>query len=1291
MLTGYIPCLSAVRYAAHVGENRPVCPIGTALGPDLHCYDLNSVWTLALALCWALWVGLFLYPKMHRIITALCQDSLSPAEYVGDVLWCVLGLVDLAPAIGAVFAFMSLFTDMVTPFEQVWLAPTNIEAATRFASAVLYITLAIAGNWWSLVAAVGANQVVRVEASGPVTMPSEGPAHLFARLVGLTIVMVWTGLWLAYCWIALTTYGRPVREVIGWPSRCGMVSAGRYHMHMFRLWLEVFWRKMTFQPLLCVSDLHEERFRHYVRKEWVDKVESAPCHDKTLHGHPTLAAERRGVHLQAVRLLSRRRYVPYDISTSRRTLRAKDHQGNPISGFHGHFSARDYGYPERNDEVSENTAFLLIDVDYYIDIHQLATHFKPMVLYTFNPGTEVGHTAESSWSTTYDSETREATVRYNVDGGNVYTHKLWDYGDTDYVVFASGGLAFVYAIERHRQGSSTHQVVFLQPNVVCALDSFEFRSVFASCHVVGRRKAPEYVRKDGDLVTIVDDNLQWQLRAGLYQTVMDSVRSQKAVSAALLHNFLKEHIGDIVSGDPQYLSEWIAARHKSNALPTTIVYASVMKHPKGGYFRSEMVETHEVMTPVPTNVPAFTPTKDVCSDAGAVQTRITDIHNSTVPPPKYDAYLKEFIAGLEKMTSTPAKSLVPLKPDELLERTERKKTAAKILGAYDTALSSTDLKAVFVEGFIKREVYTKPSDERQISPTNDEHLSKLAPYAYVLKDMLCKLPNYMPGKTPREISEHMQKLMTCNERLWETDFSRYDGQQSRWMRNCEVILFSHFFKDPAAAELVYNEVFRVAAKCPAGSYDTGGNLCSGSSLTTIMNTWKHMFIQYCTYRESGLTHEQAMAKLFAAYGDDGVLTGDEKVAKKMAEVCDDMGMKNLKCVEAMTQGRRFLTFVGRVFLPAVEGIHAPSFQDPTRVWTKINLIQKGPDAFKRYVAKLGCYVVTDGNSPLLGEYCRKVLTFSREGREVLKQLGKDDSGDLVLSELFDQWLLVESKARVSQAWPNSGFHSEVEGTYCQLLGITLDELQEAKARVTAAQAVEDLNGLLKLPDVALNPRFVYKDFALSYGKTLVFDNNKKTGAMTAKEKVGIRRTFEHVLGKGTCLLDSKGTKLGKDEPAGEAKGEKSGGQKRTTKGEKSGGQRDKGNAKGEKPVSVDASKGKRKNATPEGKPKSQATKGKEPVGGAEPTASAASADSPVETPAEKSESDAPLKAPTGSGAPTSSTERRSADQARRKVPKNQKPKHANRSSKGTAKTSEGKKEAEKRPSPSQKQKSTSGA
>ena len=306
------------------------------------------------------------------------------------------------------------------------------------------------------------------------------------------------------------------------PGKNGVLSVERWWFRYVQTWLRAQYRRLLLKPPICAHNKHEKRFRHVMRKEWKDVSEAAPCHDKVLHGHPTLAAERRGVHMQLVKILSSRGYIPYDISTSRRTLRAKDRSGEPIPGFHGHFSARDFGFDERNDEIGDKHALLLIDVDYYVEMNVLATHFVPMCLYTFVPGKAVGHTPESSWSTSYD-EKGEAVVRYNVDGGNVYKHKMWDYGETDYVAFEVGNLSYVYSIERHRQGDSTHLVVWLQPSVIMLKDTPKYRRVFGDIHVVKRIRAPDYVMQDGDLVTIVDNNLEFQMRAGLYQAIMATV------------------------------------------------------------------------------------------------------------------------------------------------------------------------------------------------------------------------------------------------------------------------------------------------------------------------------------------------------------------------------------------------------------------------------------------------------------------------------------------------------------------------------------------------------------------------------------------------------------------------------------------------------------------------------------------------------------------------------------------------------------------------------------------------
>jgi hypothetical protein len=943
-------------------------------------------------------------------------------------------------------------------------------------------------------------------------------------------------------WRVVCDLNKVENQFIGMPNT-RWPSALRFFAKVLTDWATAKWRSLAGKSLMNCAAEHEERFRHFQRKEWKDAPEPAPCHDKVIHGHPLLAAERRGVHLQAIRLLSRKGYQPYDISTSRRTLRAKDGKGNPIPGFHGIFSPRDIMYESRNDEITEKHALVLIDVDYYIDMHALAAHMRPMMLYTFCPGVNSGHTPESSWHTTFDKD-GVATAHYSVNGGENYQHQMWDYGSASYVTFKKYGVMYTYAIERHRPNkSSTHQVIWLQPCTISVEGDEFYERVFAKTPVAKRLTSAGTVVQDGDKVTITDGSFEFVLRATLWQAILTSCSEAKTVAAPQMHVFICGHKEDLLSGDPMYLAEWIAARFKKQALPTTLVYASRIQRPDGTFFSANMKATHVEMEPKPSNLSPATPTADRCSDAGAITTRVAEVHNSTVPPTKYDSYLKEYLAGISELTGVPRGGLMPLKPDELIERVERAKTAAKIGGAWDTAGSSAENSKVFVEAFVKKEVYGKPGDERNISPTDDDHLSKLAPYAYAAKDLLCKLPQYMPGRTPKEISRVMQSLIKSGEKLWETDFSRYDGQQSRAMRGWETIFFAWFFADEAAARLVSKEIFNVEAKSKAGSYSTGGSLCSGSSLTTIMNTFKHMFIQYCTYRESGLTHEEAMKRLFAAYGDDGVLTGSKEVADTMARVCDDIGMKNLKCVEACTYDRPYLTFVGRVFLMTDEEC-APSFQDPNRVWARINLVSNGPDCKRRYLEKMACFIVTDGNTPLEGAYCRKVLKLTPGGKEMLDKIEKAEQGTLRLCDLTDQWILVESKAQMNEAWPNDGFPGAVRDIYASCLGIPRDELDTAEQRVREATQIQDLNGLLNLKQPELNPRFVYDGIAVSYGRAIMYDNNKKTGAPTPGELKSILRTKTKVLGaEASKIPDPKPVRKPSDKVRGtsaKATGEKGG-------------------------------------------------------------------------------------------------------------------------------------------------------
>lgn len=109
-------------------------------------------------------------------------------------------------------------------------------------------------------------------------------------------------------------------------------------------------------------------------------------------------------------------YTPYNVSRSNHDIEG---------GSRYFYTVKDVITPFRDDVVTENSAFIFCDVDYYCDMNRWLSIGQPCVLYTLVPQT-LSHRAVD-----YAYHIKDDQVHYQVSGGAVYSHPLWKYeGDT---------------------------------------------------------------------------------------------------------------------------------------------------------------------------------------------------------------------------------------------------------------------------------------------------------------------------------------------------------------------------------------------------------------------------------------------------------------------------------------------------------------------------------------------------------------------------------------------------------------------------------------------------------------------------------------------------------------------------------------------------------------------------------------------------------------------------------------------------------------------------------------------
>ena len=104
----------------------------------------------------------------------------------------------------------------------------------------------------------------------------------------------------------------------------------------------------------------------------------------------------------------------------------------------------------------------MIDVDQYVDIPGfLAANQKPLVIYTFQPGS--AGESEGEYSFSFD---KDSVVTYHVTGGATYKHRVWNYINDSFGVYQTFfGIPTSYTayLTERRQMDKHHMMILLVP------------------------------------------------------------------------------------------------------------------------------------------------------------------------------------------------------------------------------------------------------------------------------------------------------------------------------------------------------------------------------------------------------------------------------------------------------------------------------------------------------------------------------------------------------------------------------------------------------------------------------------------------------------------------------------------------------------------------------------------------------------------------------------------------------------------------------------------------------------
>lgn len=216
--------------------------------------------------------------------------------------------------------------------------------------------------------------------------------------------------------------------------------------------------------------------------------------------------------------------------------------------------------------------------------------------------------------------------------------------------------------------------------------------------------------------------------------------------------------------------------------------------------------------------------------------------------------------------------------------------------------------------------------------------------------------------------------MNAKSHVDTSDASRMDGHITQVWRDLELQFLLHCFPSEYRGQIMdlHGAQYNLKGFTSAGvKYDTGSSRASGSPETADLNTLLTAAISYYALRRMGYQPGPAFRAL-GIYGGDDALNADidpEKLissGKAFGQVIESNVIK---------RGEHRVNFLARYFSPEVWNGASDSCCDIRRQLQKFHLTVKltGLTPVDKLKAKALSFYLTDGNTPVIGLFCHKVL------------------------------------------------------------------------------------------------------------------------------------------------------------------------------------------------------------------------------------------------------------------------------------------------------------------------------
>ncbi len=638
-------------------------------------------------------------------------------------------------------------------------------------------------------------------------------------------------------------------------------------------------------------------------------------------------------------------------------------------------------------EKEDDDLTAMVDVDYYVDMPgHLSRHFRPLVLYTFQPGSAGKDQGEYKFCFEADGK-----VRYTVSGGGEYCHEVWNWkGDSvaaERTIFGCIPLTYsVFSLER-RNVDEDHQLVLLTP-----LKKFSGFYAWLAKLRAGAGRVERFNPVDGDFVRVKVNGPEGLIlstaRVGGYLTADVSVGVDEAIASAarsvqkITHGTVKAKMGmgpgkdtdKKFRGSEILLEYHLRGNPRSDRVDTTSYVRSFQWVKNYQDYEPEKPAMVAFMKPLYDG--AFVPDNCKNNDERMVEERVRKLRKpSTTPSPFVTQVMHEFI---DLFAQHVGERLIPVEEEEVYRRQD-KPSQRRILDEAQHGERVRDTKV-----FKKNEAYGNVTDPRAISQINGVDKLEYSQFMYALSDKLKEFDWYAFGKKPREVALRVAEICSAAESHADsTDYSRFDGRVNALVRTFERWLMLRLFEPryhPAMLVLMRSQTGLKAKTSFGVKYDTEFARASGSPETSSFNTILNCFISFLAFRMMRvggkyLSAREAWERLGVYGGDDGLVADqDRQAAEKAATV-----MGQVLTLERVKRGEPGVTFLARHYGPDVwfDGeTPAVSCADIRRQIAKFHVTVRLSSKITPLVKlreKAFAFYLSDRNTPVLGDFVSKVL------------------------------------------------------------------------------------------------------------------------------------------------------------------------------------------------------------------------------------------------------------------------------------------------------------------------------